>query len=346
MSIIYIKNKAELIEILRENGILVNEEIAYHPFPIHYPKSYVLRLLSNARKEKEKEQIRNLLISNQIDKLVELPDINFGFFTEKINNMNPLKGLTRGYVDRVLISPVGHCAVNCAWCFRIRQKGILNDNDLENILNYIKEDKRIEDVILTGGEPLLFPVNKLEEFLSKIREIPHVRIIRFHTRLPIVAPEYFDDELVNLIGEFNRPGYPVYLVVQIVHPLEINQEVAYLIYRFARQGITTLNQAPVLKGVNDDQETFNQWHKKMIHVGIKPYYVIVPIIRPGYNDAYFVPYSKVVKLVAEYSSQYDGLGRPTVIVPVVGRKISTLELKEAMVEKQGINFRYTKAEIW
>jgi len=335
------------LEILKEHKIPLGEEVFYHPFPIFYPKRYISRILSNTHGEKSKLQVRNILLCHKVARGVEPSnDIRFSFFTEKTKDSNPLKGLTRVYADRVLVSPVGQCAINCSWCFRARQKGMLTDEELESILTYIRNDKRIEDVILTGGEPLIFPVDRLEGLLSELRAIPHVSIIRFHTRLPIVAPEYFDDNIVRLLGKFNRPNRPVYLVVQIIHPSEIDEEVVHLIYRFALQGIATFNQSPVLRGINDDQETFDDWQKKMIHAGVKPYYVIVPIIKPGFNDTYFVPYSRIAELVANYSTHYDGLGRPTIIIPVMGKKMSPLELKETMTKKQGICFRNTKAEIW
>jgi len=343
----YIADKTELLEILKKYKIPVKEEEFRHPFPILYPRKYVLRILSRAQDDKSKLQAKNILLCPKVEVWEEPSNgVKFSFFTEETKDSNPLKGLTRAYPDRVLVSPVGQCAINCAWCFRARQKGMLTVEEIERILNYIKNDMRIEDVIITGGEPFLFPMERLREFLARLRTISHVRIIRFHTRLPIVAPEFFDDKIINMIGEFNKPGYPIYLVVHIVHPLEIDEEVTQLIYKFALQGITTFNQAPVLKGINDDQETFNRWLKSMIHAGIKPYYVAVPVIRFGFNDPYFVPYSKITELVAEYSSWYDGLGRPTIIIPIMGKKISPLELKELMIKNQGIHLRNTKAEIW
>jgi lysine 2,3-aminomutase len=344
----YCTDKAQLLEILREYGVPIEDEkTLYHPFPIYYPKNYIIRLLSNVRTDKEKVQIRNMLIPRK-EEIPEKPknDTELAFLRPETKDINPLKGLTRVYVDRVLISPVGECAVNCPWCFRTRQKGTLSDEDLEQILNYIKNDERIEDVILTGGEPLLFPIERLEKLLTDLRSIPHVKIIRFHTRLPIVAPEYFSNNMIRIIGSFNKPDRPIYFVVQIVYPAEIDADVATLIYKIARQGIHVLNQAPVLRGVNDDMETFKEWLKRMIQAGVKPYYVIVPIIRPGSNDFYYVKYDKVAELVAEYSSRYDGLGRPTIIIPVMGRKMSPLELREKMMQKHGVHYRTTKVEIW
>ena len=344
----YCTDKAQLLEILREYGVPIeDEESLYHPFPIYYPKSYILRLLSNIHTDREKVQIRNMLIPRK-EEIPERPnnDTKLVFLPAEAKDTNPLKGLTRVYEDRVLISPVGQCAVNCAWCFRTRQQGTLSDEDLERILNYIKKDIRIEDVILTGGEPLLFPIERLEKLLTNLRSIPHAKIIRFHTRLPIVAPEYFTDNMIELIGSFNKPNRPIYFVVQIVHPAEIDIKLATLLHKIARQGIPILNQAPVLRGVNDDKETFKEWLKRMIQAGVKPYYVIVPIIRSGYNDFYYVRYDKVAELVAEYCYQYDGLGRPTIIIPVMGRKLSPLELRIKMLQKHGVHYRETKAEIW
>ena len=344
----YITSLDELIGLLQKAGIEVDPNEILHPFPILYPRKYVEQLLARAKTSKEKAQIRNLLLSHKDGEVHDEAVSQYIVIPENQGNRNRAlpRGLTRMYVDRVLISPMGICAVNCTWCFRKRQKGMLQEDEIERTIQYIEKDERIEDVILTGGEALLFPRKRLASLLRRLREIKHIKIIRFHTRLPVVAPEYMDEGFIQMLGEYNEPGRPIYMVVQVVHPLEIDEELQRLIYKILRQGIMVLNQAPVLRGVNDDQETFDRWNKALIHTGIKPYYVIVPIIKRGYNDVYYVPYSNIVSLVAEYSSKYDGLGRPTVIVPVMGRKMSPIQLRKAMEKMQGVYFRNTKQEIW
>jgi lysine 2,3-aminomutase len=127
--------------------------------------------------------------------------------------------------------------------------------------------------------------------------------------------------------------------------LEITERSSDAVYRLVNTGIYVYNQAPVLRGVNDDQETFNEWHQKMIKYQIRPYYAITTIIKDGLNSRFYVPFEEVEGLVNNYSSRYDGLGRPTIIIPVMGKKLVPGNLKNAM-NQNGAYVRNTKSEIW
>lgn len=342
----FIYSKDKLIGLFEKYQIPFDRNMLFHPFSICIPELYANMLIKSALTDKEKKQVRNLLIANKTDKSHPYNGVDFSFFNENTSDYDILKGLTRMYSDRVLISPQGSCAIHCPWCFRKPRKGCLNKKNLMDIFQYIQYDSYIEDVILTGGEPFLLSSGKLDFILRELRKISHVNIIRFHTRAPIVFPEIFNDNLLEVIGKYNLPRKPIYIVVQSLHYLELNDDVANLIYKIRKLGITVLNQAPILRNVNDEQETFNRWTRDLINIGIKPYYVILPIIRSNINEQYFVPYSDIVELVSSYSSKYDGLGRPIIIIPIMGKKLSSNQLKNEMLEKHGIHFRNTKAEIW
>ena len=247
------------------------------------------------------------------------------------------------YPDRVLISPTHQCMTYCQWCFRKKESKALGNTQLEKIFDYIGKDKRIFDVILTGGEPLLISDKRLESILEKLRKIEHVDIVRFHTRAPVVIPSRIDTNLLNILEKNKDIGKPIYVVTQIVHPLELRDQTVSAIHRLVEHGIPVFNQFPVLKGINDDQETFNNLMTKSIKYSIKPYYAIAPIAREGMNIRFFVSVEKVQELVNEYSRNHDGLGRPTVIVPVMGKKLTPEQLQDA--QEKGIHLRHTKTNI-
>lgn len=206
-------------------------------------------------------------------------------------------------------------------------------------------DKRITDVIITGGECLLMPDKRVDLMLRRLRQINHVDVIRFHTRIPVVLPSRIDDSFLNIVNQYKTKGKPIYVVTQYIHPNELTEGSTDAVYRLVQNGIYVYNQAPVLRGVNDNQETFNQWMKKMVKYQVRPYYAITTIIKDGQNSRFYVPLEEVQELVNRYSSCFDGLGRPTIIVPVMGRKHTPPQLKKDM-GRTGAYVRNTKAEIW
>ena len=315
---------------------------------ILFPANYIQNLIDGVGTNKKyARQVIKMLITVKEDQDFKTnAEKDYFFINEKPKDPNPRKGLTRMYEDRVLVSPSGACMVHCPWCFRDERSGFLKDDDLEDIVNYIEKDKRIHDVILTGGEPFLFPIDRLSKLIDDICSIPAVRILRFHTRAPVVAPDFFSEQVLDILEKNCNSKQRIYIVTQVIHPLEISNEVADNALRLSKTGCMLLNQAPVLDGVNDDQDTFNEWNIKLIQAGIKPYYVIIPIIRNKRNSRYFVPYKKITKLVSRYSSGYDGLGRPTIIFPVMKKKISQFDLEELMSSSPGVHYRNTKAQIW
>lgn len=310
--------------------------------PLNIPRRYLIDVFQAASCGKEISQAKNLLLPNK-----ENEDFSTDSLTavEEITNpdKNPIEGLTRMYPDRVLVSPTHQCMNYCQWCFREKESKALSDAQLETIFEYIENDKRITDVILTGGEPLLISDKKLEFILEGLRKIDSVEIIRFHTRAPIVLPSRIDENLLNILGKYKAIGKPIYVVTQIVHPMELREEAVVAIHKLVENGIPVLNQFPILRGINDDQETFNSLMTKSIKYEVKPYYAIAPIARKKMNARFYVPVEEIQELVSNYGQSHDGLGRPTVIVPVMGKKLTPEQLNEA--QDKGIHLRHTKTDI-
>jgi len=309
---------------------------------INIPKKYLEDLISSVTNEKQLTQIKNMVLP-KLDGTLRINSTPTRIENEYGDN-NPVKGLTQMYPDRVLISPNYSCMNHCLWCFRAKENRSLNSEELSLIYGYISKHPQVNDVILTGGEPLLTSDNKLEEILKNLREISHVNVIRFHTRAPVVLPSRIDDSFLEMIGKYKTKGKPIYVVTQFVHPNELSESSTDAVYKLNEKGIMVLNQAPILKGINDDQETFNKLNQKLVRYQIKPYYAIVSIVKEGVNDRFYTPLENVEALLNEYSSKYDGLGRPTLIVPVMGKKLTPNQLRENM-KKFGTYFRNTKRDI-
>lgn len=309
---------------------------------INMPRRYLEDLIASVKDEKQLEQIRNIV----------LPRLNLGSFVDStptlINNEhldnNPIKGLTQMYPDRVLISPNYSCMSHCLWCFRDKKNQSLSNEELIQVYDYVSKHPKIKDVILTGGEPLLTSDVRLEGILRSLRDIPNVDIIRFHTRAPVVLPSRINESFLQMVNRYKNKGKPIYVVTQFVHPNELSESSSDAVYRLTETGIMVLNQAPILEGINDDQETFDELNQKLVKYQIKPYYAIATIVKEGVNHRFYVPFERVEELVNKYSSIYDGLGRPTLIVPVMGKKLTPTQLKESM-QRYGSHFRNTKRDI-
>ncbi|MFH0970897.1 MAG: hypothetical protein V1776_05605 [Candidatus Diapherotrites archaeon] len=325
-------NKQEAIEI----------EKVVQKSGVNIPRRYLEDLIASIKSEKELEQVKNMVLPRlNLDQNIETRHTLVD--DDHLDN-NPVKGLTQMYPDRVLVSPNYSCMNHCLWCFRDKENISLNQEELRQIYGYIAKHPNIKDVILTGGEPLLTSDARLEGILRSLREIGHVDIVRFHTRAPVVLPSRIDESFLKIVNKYKSKGKPFYVVTQFVHPSELSESSTDAIYRLTKNGIMVLNQSPILKGINDTQETFNELNQKLIKNQIKPYYAIATIVKEGVNERFYVPFEKVEKLVNEYSSVYDGLGRPILVVPVMGKKLTPNQLRESM-ERYGSHFRNTKRDI-
>jgi lysine 2,3-aminomutase len=190
-----------------------------------------------------------------------------------------VKGLVHKYDNRALIKVSYLCAAHCRFCTRIRQIGNKNGNlttvDMDNIANYLIENPQIDDVILSGGDPLYTP-HLTTELLSKLKTIDSVKVIRIGTRLPFHSPKSFQSKsilkLLDLIDEIGQER-PFYILVHIEHPDELTTETKAVIRQLRQLKVTLLSQTVFLKGVNDDFEILHQLFRQIYHLGIIPYYL-------------------------------------------------------------------------
>lgn len=189
------------------------------------------------------------------------------------SDSNPIPGLIHKYKSRVLLVGSGACAINCRYCFRrhfpYADNGLSNEG-IEQVVEYLLAKPDINEVILSGGDPLATPDNRLEHLVNRLSTVPHLKRLRIHTRLPVVIPQRITEKLIALLTESRLK---IIWVLHINHANEIDTAVKNTVKKLTERGMTMLNQSVILKGVNDSVEVLSQLSETLFETGILPYYL-------------------------------------------------------------------------
>ncbi|MCD6039320.1 MAG: epmB [Gammaproteobacteria bacterium] len=259
----------ELLELLEIDLTWLEEaKAAATLFPLKVPREFISRM---QKRNINDPLLRQVLPMGDEFKLVE------GFEKDpwKEEGINPVPGLLHRYHGRVLLTLTGSCSINCRFCFRRHFPYAKNNPGRpgwQHALSYITNDQTITEVILSGGDPLIMNDPQLFEFTTALSQISHLKRLRIHTRMPIVLPSRITPELVNSL--MHTRLQPV-MVVHCNHPQEITQAVINAIKKLTIANITLLNQAVLLKGINDNAETLVTLSETLFAAGILPYYLHV-----------------------------------------------------------------------
>lgn len=182
-------------------------------------------------------------------------------------------GLLHKYQGRVLIMATGACAVHCRYCFRRHypyQNGIATPRQWQHILDYLAEQHSIEEVILSGGDPLMISDQRLDSMLQQLQSVPQLKRLRLHSRLPVVLPQRITPQLRSLLG---KTRLQTVMVLHANHPNELSPAVMEGCRQLKANGVTMLNQSVLLKGVNDDADTLVRLSERLFEIGVMPYYL-------------------------------------------------------------------------
>lgn len=236
----------------------------------------------------------------------------------------PVPGLTHRYPDRVLMVTTHVCTMYCRFCTRKRATMVRGgwdaiSRDDERMIDYIRRHPEIRDVVVSGGDPLTLPYNKLRFFLNSLRDIPHVDVIRIGTRVPTTLPQkLFDKELIDILAAAEK----VWIQTHFNHPREITPEVARIAKTLLRAGMPLNNHSVLLKGVNDDLHTMRQLLRALLRVKIRPYYIFHcdPVTGAGH---FRTSVWKGLEIMEGLRGHMSGLAIPTYVVdsPHGGGKI-------------------------
>lgn len=185
----------------------------------------------------------------------------------------PVPGLVHRYPDRVLFLVTDRCASYCRYCTRSRVVSGVGEQELhtefEEVFRYLEEHAEVRDVLLSGGDALLFSDAKLDAILTRLRAIPHIEFLRIGTRVPIFLPQRITPELCRML----QKHHPLWMSVHVNHPRELTLEVKEALGRLADHGIPLGNQSVLLTGVNDTVETMKQLMQKLLMCRVRPYYI-------------------------------------------------------------------------
>jgi lysine 2,3-aminomutase len=231
---------------------------------------------------------------------------------------SPVAGIVHRYPDRVLLKVVNVCAVYCRFCFRREMvgpgRGGLSGKALAAALDYVSAHRQIWEVILSGGDPLILSARRLKELVRQLAAIPHVKVIRVHTRVPAVAPERITAALVHALRAQNKATF---VVLHVNHPRELTKGARAACARLVDAGIPMLSQSVLLRGVNDDVETLGALMRALVECRIKPYYLHHADLAPG--TAHFrTTIAAGQGLMRGLRGRYSGLCQPTYVLDIPG----------------------------
>ncbi len=229
----------------------------------------------------------------------------------------PCPGIVHRYPGKLLLMPTLGCPSHCRFCFRKGRKvQHLSQKDADVALDYIRNDESIRDVIITGGEPLFLSDEELHFWVSSVRAIEHVQIIRITSRAPIYVPSRITQSLVDMLAEHR----PIYMIFSFLHARELTPELEKGIRMMADAGIVMLQQGPLLKGINDDPHVMKELNERLVALQVIPYYTIWGISSPG-TEHFMVDGEHASNLVAALENTTSGFCVPHLITIARGDKV-------------------------
>jgi lysine 2,3-aminomutase len=234
---------------------------------------------------------------------------------------SPVKGLVHRYRDRVLLKVVSVCPVYCRFCFRREMVGpggeSLIGEDLDAAIAYIAARPEIFEVIMTGGDPLMLSPRRVAELTRRLAAIPHVKVLRWHTRVPVVDSARITAELVVAL---RAKGVATWVAIHANHPREFTPAACDALAMMADEGIALVSQSVLLKGVNDDVETLAALMGAFLANRVKPYYLHHPDLAPG-TSHFRGTISDGQELMRQLRGAISGLAQPTYVLDVPGGAI-------------------------
>ncbi len=312
-----IDSPRELLEILQlPMSLLPAAESAHNLFGLKVPRPFVTRM--------RKGDPNDPLLRQVLPLSDELKDTE-GYHVDPLQEQNTTAdpGLVHKYKSRVLLIAAPNCAINCRYCFR-RHFPYQDNNPARaewlQTFATIADDDNINEVILSGGDPLANSDRQLQWMVNQLAQIPHVKRLRIHTRLPIVIPQRITDTTLRWL---TSSRLQTIVVLHSNHPAELDDEVATSVKRLRAAQITVLNQAVLLKGVNDDLNTQVSLSERLFDIGALPYYLHLPdkVQATAHFD---IQQNEAIALHQQMQSQLSGFLVPKLVREEPGQSQKTL----------------------
>lgn len=262
-----VRDPRELLKMLDLTHLAgqISDEAAAQ-FPLRVPVGFVAKMRRGDSNDPLLRQVLPILDEEQLAE---------GFSLDAVGDAAAKggTGVIHKYRGRALLITTGSCAIHCRYCFRRHfpyAGETAASQHWSEAIDYLKSDTSITEVILSGGDPLSLSTAKLKELTDALTRLPHIRRLRIHTRLPVVLPERVDDELLAWLGNLS---WPVAVVIHANHANELADDVANAVVKLRNRHITVLNQAVLLKGVNDNAQGQIELSERLFEIGVLPYYL-------------------------------------------------------------------------
>ena len=267
---------------------------------------------------------------------------------------SPVPGLVHRYPDRVLLLVTDQCAVYCRYCTRRRLVGAnersITQGNFEEALKYLKSHRKVRDVLLSGGDPLLLENERLEELLSRLRAIPHIELLRIGTRAPVTLPQRITTGLVRMLKKY----HPLMMSIHFTHPKEITDAVKRACGELADAGIPLGSQTVLLKGINDKPYIMKKLVQELLKIRVRPYYIYQCDLATG-TEHFRTSVATGIQIIEKLRGHTTGYAVPTYVVdaPGGGGKIplapvslvSRAKGKVVLKNYEGKVFEYPEANI-
>jgi len=230
---------------------------------------------------------------------------------------SPVRGVVHRYPDRVLLLVTDKCAVYCRYCTRRRMVGssenCIKDDELEEAIGYIQATKKVRDVLISGGDPLLLEDDHLEIILAKLKKIPHVEMVRIGTRVPATLPQRITPALVNMLRKY----HPLWMSIHFSHPKEITKEVRRSCGLLADAGIPLGSQTVLLRGINDKPSIMKRLMHELLKIRVRPYYIYQCDLAMG-TEHFRTPIAVGINIIEKLRGHTTGYAVPSFVIDAPG----------------------------
>lgn len=279
-------------------------------FPLRVSESFMLRM----RKSDPNDPLLRQVLS-----VKEESQITHGYSIDPLDEQqfNPIPGLLHKYPNRVLITFASSCAIHCRYCFR--RHFPYSDNNVgkkgwSSMMDYLKAHPQITEVILSGGDPLMADDRYLKEFIDLLATVPQVKLLRFHTRLPIVIPNRITNTLMEVLSSHR---FKVTMIYHVNHPAEITDEIANYAEQLKKHDVLLLNQSVLLKHINNEPIILKELSFRLFESGILPYYVHL-LDKVAGTQHFDIPLHEAKAIEHELRGMLPGYLMPTFVQEIAG----------------------------
>ncbi|WP_432211157.1 EF-P beta-lysylation protein EpmB [Acinetobacter variabilis] len=312
-----ITDPQELLQILQlsPDQLLSGALLASQAFKLRVPRAFASRMqLGNPL---------DPLLLQVLPHHLELED-HPGFVTDPLGEeqANQQPGVLHKYKSRFLLTLTGACAVHCRYCFRRHfpyQENLPKNEDWINIKQYLESQPDINEVILSGGDPLTLSNRKLKTWIERLESVPHLKFLRIHSRVPIVIPNRIDEELLSML---KNSRLRIILVVHSNHASELDDLTCKQLNQLVQHQITVLNQAVLLKGVNDSAQVLIDLSYRLFNAGVMPYYLhLLDKVKGAHH--FDLPAEHINEIYTEVLANLPGYLVPKLVREIAGEKNKT-----------------------